>query len=447
MPSYQINMILVILEFPLAGQLIKYLLHAFENSFMLFENNSRQDGSFKLLGTALFAYMLIIILVITLAPFRYHVPQKLAIFWFWDVKEVLQNIFLFTPFGFLIHSIIGEKSRFYLAKVYLLGLALSSFIEFNQFFIYTRMTSLIDIAANSFGSLVGAFFYVQFKKRLSKASGKIILEIPLMNLLFLLIPLLWLSSLAIGKEVQRIWLILPLGLMGAILISEIYLNRIYSKTYFNRILFFLFFFAWFIISTFPALVEFPKTILAFCLICVAFIAVRFLLQKQKMASEQRFELRTLIKIVPLYCFYIIILNRWPIRSFDSNYSFSFVQPELFSTSDLDFIIRTIQLFSSFTIVGYTLYQYINRRKPRNITAKLIFSLLAISMIIEMPRGFNPSQVAVFTNIFFNFFWGLFGALIYILQLHYFKSIQNEKKEVQLELDFDTKSIVRRKRAS
>jgi len=414
---------------------------------MLKEYNDHNNNGFQLLGTALFAYMLIIILILTLAPFQYHMPDRLALFWFWDIKEVLQNISLFIPFGFLVHSIISKKQKFYLLKVFLFGVLVSTFIEFNQFFIYRRMTSFIDIAANASGAFFGALLYVSFKNRLAKASGKIILELPLMNLLFLLIPLLWLSSLAIGKEVQRILLIFPLGIMGAILISEIYLNRIYSKTYFNRSVFVLFFVGWFFVGTLPALLEFPKSILLFAIVIGLFVIIRFLFKKQKIASEKRFELKSVKMIAPVYFIYLIALNRWPLKSFEINYSFVFVQSELFSNSDLDFIIRTIQLFSSFTIVGYILYQYLNRTQPKHTVFKLILSLIVMAFIIEMPRGFHQSQVAAFTSIFFNFFWGLFGALIYILQLHYFKTLQTDQKEVQLELDFSTKSVVKCNRAS
>jgi glycopeptide antibiotics resistance protein len=411
------------------------------------QNNQQDNHSSSLLGTALFAYMMIIILVITLAPFRYHLPQKYGLIWFWNYKEVLQNVFLFMPFGFLLHTIFGKNSPYYLFKVLLAGMLLSVFVELNQIFIYRRMTSLIDVAANASGAFLGALFYIGLKKRLSNISGKIILEIPLMNLLFLLIPLLWLSGLAIGNEVQRVVLFLPLGLMGALLISDVFHNRAQNQNVINKALFVLLFLGWFITGSLPALLEFPKTILLFSAVLGMFVLLFIFVPKKKLQADTRFELRSLKKIVPVYFFYLILLNRWPIKLFSFNYDFAFVPPDLFSNSDLDFIIRTIQLFSSFTIVGYILYQYLNRAHPTHTVTKLIVSLLIIALVIELPRGFHPSQQAAFINVFFDFFWGLFGALIYILQLHYFKVLQAAQEEETLHLDFASKSVVKQKRAS
>jgi glycopeptide antibiotics resistance protein len=420
---------------------------ALENGTMQNIQNKQNRAGTNLFGTALFAYMMIIILVITLAPFRYHLPPKYGLIWFWNYKEVLQNVFLFMPFGFLIHTVIGKNNRHYLLVTFLLGALLSSFVEINQIFIYRRMTSLIDVAANATGAFLGALFYLGLKKRLSKISGKIILEIPLMNLLFLLIPLLWLSGLAIGKEMQRIVLFLPLGLMGTLLISDVFHNRAQNQNMRNKALFVLMFLGWFITGALPALLEFPKIILLFSAVLGATILLFIFIPKKKRRADTRFELRSLKKIVPVYFIYLILLNRWPIKSFSFNYDFAFVPPDLFSNSDLDYIIRTIQLFSSFTIVGYILYQYLNRAHPTQTVTKLIVSLLVIALVIELPRGFHPSQQAAFINVFFNFFWGLFGALIYILQLHYFKVLQAAQEEEPLRLDFISKSVVKQKRAS
>jgi glycopeptide antibiotics resistance protein len=411
-----------------------------ENTIMVFEHNHRSSGGFQLLGTALFSYMLIIVLIITLAPFRYHIPEAFRLFWIWDLKEILQNIALFLPFGFLIYSIINPTQKYYLFKVFLFGLSLSALIEFNQLFIVTRMASLLDIATNAFGAFLGGYLYIVFKKRFVKTSLRRILEIPLMSLLFLMIPLLWLSSMAIGNQLQRIWLIAPLGLIGAVIISDVYKNRIYSKSNYGRIIFTLFYFIWFISGTFPALLQFPLTIFFISFLIWTLGVMRFLLQKQNALPDRRFEIKSLKMIAPIFGFYLIFLNRWPLKSFDISYNFVFVQNELFSNSDLVFIIRMIQVFSSFTIVGYMLYQYLKRRHRHYTVQKFIILLLVIALITELPRGFYPGQDAVFANIFFDFFWGLFGALIYILQLHYFKAIQNEHNQIQLELDFSTKSV-------
>lgn len=411
----------------------------FENSGMQNSENPVLSQSYRLLGTALFTYMLIFVLMITLAPFSYHIPERLAVFWFWELKEMLQNVFLFVPFGFLLHSVINPSRKGYLHKVFWASLGLSTFIEFNQFYIYTRMTSLYDIFANTGGGVIGALFYNLIREKLNQLSGKMVLDMPLTNLLFLLVPLLWLSSLAIGNQLQRIWLLLPLGLIGLIIVADLFTNRIHPS-WINRLFTLLFYEAWFLSGAFPALIEYPKIVALMAFVCGIVLGVILLLYTPPKNGEQRFELSALKKIVPLYALYLIVLNRWPMRSFTFDYNFTFVPEGLFTNSDLDDIIRMIQLFSSFTIVGYVMYQYINRKHPRNSLLKLVFFLLVAAVFIEMPRGFNPSQQATLTYIFFDFFWGLFGSLIYILQLHYYKAIKNSNLEEKLKLDFDSKTV-------
>ena len=62
----------------------------------------------------------------------------------------------------------------------------------------------MDVVTNGFGAWLGALLFKLLEKIFA-------LELPLMNLVYLLIPLLWLNGLSLGGEIRRMELI---GLPG-----------------------------------------------------------------------------------------------------------------------------------------------------------------------------------------------------------------------------------------
>ncbi len=54
---------------------------------------------------SLLIYMTLMILLITLIPFRFHVPVKVEFIWSTSAKNLISNLLLFIPIGFLFrHS-------------------------------------------------------------------------------------------------------------------------------------------------------------------------------------------------------------------------------------------------------------------------------------------------------------------------------------------------------
>ena len=124
----------------------------------------------KILGAALLFYILLVVLAFTLAPFDYSFSGINRINGVLDLqfKDAIKNIILFIPIGFLLSSILTDKRKY--LKSFLFGVVFSSFIEFNQLFIYTRDPGFNDILTNSTGSLIGCIGYDLIKKNLRKNS-------------------------------------------------------------------------------------------------------------------------------------------------------------------------------------------------------------------------------------------------------------------------------------
>ena len=354
--------------------------------------------------------------------------NRITGFLYFEFKDSIKNIILFIPIGFLLSSIFNDKKKY--LKSFLFGLLFSSFIEFNQLFIPTRTPGFSDILTNSVGSLLGCIGYDIIKKNLQRKSKFLIhLSIPVMNIVIMLIPMLWLCSFAAGYETGRLWLLLLLGLMGAILVSEVFINRISDKMTIYMVYFIIMFIGWYMVGVFPSLIKYPKRLLGFAILLSIYIFFRMKFGS-KSGNDKRFELQTLKKVIPVFSIYILILSQWPLRLpiFDFHV---FILPKI--TIERHYfleIYRFIEYFATFTLIGYFISEYVNRYyNHHNKISRVIFWILTIAAILEILRGFHPLHAATLFHFVLAVIWGLFGSLIYVMQLYYFKMVlENESHE-------------------
>ena len=384
--------------------------------------------SSKILGTALLFYIVIVTLIFTLVPFNYHFSNLNRISGIFDMQLIdsIKNVILFIPAGFLLASIFTDRKKY--LKSFLFGLLFSSFIELNQIFIPSRNPGFNDVLTNSVGSLIGCFSYDYIKYNIQKRSAILVhLSIPIMNIVFMLIPALWLSSFAAGYDVNRLWLLFLLGIIGAILVSEVYVNRIYKNKMIYMLYFVVLLIGWYLVGVFPSLIKYPKRLLAITFALAVFSSIRMNLGT-KSKNDKRFELRTLKKVIPVFAFYVLILSQWPLKFPTTNFHFFlFPKVHLDQQSFLE-IYRFIEYFAAFAIVGYLISEYINRSKRSNHkTVRVIVWITLIAVFLEILRGFHPMHTATLTHFIIAFLWGIFGALIYIMQLYYFRMIIDDEK--------------------
>jgi glycopeptide antibiotics resistance protein len=108
------------------------------------------------LNYALLIYMCIIILIITLSPFNFKVPEKMRIFWILNFKDFIINIILFIPVGFLfaLTRRSGEDTIIVVPLVF--GVLFSLLIESAQQFLPDRFPQVSDIITNGIGAWLGA---------------------------------------------------------------------------------------------------------------------------------------------------------------------------------------------------------------------------------------------------------------------------------------------------
>jgi len=372
------------------------------------------------LSNALLMYMVGVVLLITLIPFQFHIPQKIPSIWEINLNDSITNVFLFLPLGFLFELSRRRHKDTLCVKALGFGILVSVVIEITQVFLLGRYTSVIDVMTNGAGAWVGALIFTLIKRNVNQTriAGVFALELPLMNLVYLLIPLIWLNGLSAGHEGSRVWLLVVLGLFGAIVLSSVYIHRLrYVERLSSSKLTFLAM-GWFFVAALPALAHFPlQSIL--CGIGVGII-VRLLtaFQKKTIQADLRFVLPTLKRLLPLYIFYLLLLALWPTTVAFGEWQRTVHLQELMFDERIVFIFRFVEYIAAFTLLGYIVAE-MRGRKQESVTKILVWIVvLSLSCVIGIVflKGHTPFSLLTIVEVALITGASLYGGIIYRLQL-------------------------------
>ncbi len=171
------------------------------------------------LFAALFGYMTLVILVLTLNPFYITFPAHVAFRWESSWSNLISNILLFFPIGFLYQLTTKRRGALWL------GAGMSLTIEFLQIFIPARTPSIIDILANTLGAGLGAYLSDLISRRMAITTGivnQLRLETPLMGTIYLFVPLLWIDTLNWNESTNHWILTTLISICGAIIFSDLF---------------------------------------------------------------------------------------------------------------------------------------------------------------------------------------------------------------------------------
>lgn len=307
---------------------------------------------------------------------------------------------------------------------------LSLIIESAQLYIPGRYTQPFDVIMNGAGAWLGALIFV-FLKGILKESRPVrifTLELPLINLVYLLIPLIWLSTLSTGNESNRLWLVLSLGLFGSGVLSSIYIYRFKEAGSFTPNKLSIFTFIWFMIASLPGLLNFPLKIIIFGITLGLITQITTRLPFKQRIDGNRFELPTLKVLLPLYVIYLLLLAVWPItlplNEWHNNTNFS----GLAFNERVSFIFRLIEFVAAFTLLGYIIAEMRSRRdEPSRKIFGLVFLIsFGYSMAIEIIKNHQSLSISDIPEMVLVMSASIYGALIYMLQRN---AIQGQKNSV------------------
>ncbi len=196
------------------------------------------------LGRAVLGYLVLVVLVVTLSPLEFRVPDGVHLtYWTPDGRwygafDCVANVALFAPLGFLYaltRAAVAPDAPRAVGRALLGGLLLSVAIETTQLFEPARFSSPVDVASNATGALLGAWLYVRLARRLradALVAGGLALELPVMGLVYVSLPLVTLAALTADGGPRwdaafppRPAALVALGLFGASLLGTVQRRR------------------------------------------------------------------------------------------------------------------------------------------------------------------------------------------------------------------------------
>lgn len=366
------------------------------------------------LSAALLGYFTLVILLLTLNPFYLRLPDEIHFTFRSGLTNLISNIILFLPLGFFYRLTTRRRGA------YILGFCLSLSIEVIQLFIPARTPSVVDIIANTLGAGLGAVIYnlLSINTPITKGMvGRLRLETPLMGLAYLMGPLLWANSLAFRSSSHHWVLTFMILLCIAIIFSELF------RHWWERVDYRIGLYAaittgvWCVLGLGPIL-RFSTQVRIICLGMVLLAGILTVIPRK--STERRFELTTLMRILPVFFLYLIALVLWspfrPITTWHMTTGFTNFPRE----TSLQVLNPRIEYLIAFTVLGYMLAEWCGRSELSLAQdfPRLFLSSLGIAFLLEIASGFQVGTGASLVRAGMVVIGASFGGMIYhLLRAH------------------------------
>lgn len=309
------------------------------------------------LGRAFLLYLVAVVTIVTLIPFDFTPPTGLHILWEGELPDAAANVVLFLPLGFLFRLTWPAPHDRRALRPLLFGTALSLALETAQLFLPTRFSSPVDVVTNGLGAWLGALAHDAVSRRLQLTgtlAGRLALELPLMGLVYLLVPLLWINALAGFARRGPPLSTLLIGLLGAIALGQVYRHRFGPAGTITPLRYAGIGGGWFVAGAFVLFIAKPFVIMAgTAAVMLVVLGWSGLLVS---AGERRYESDTLILLAPLFALYLLVLSGWPGWSLPSAARVANVGASPQATA----ILATLELLAAFTVLGYALAEFRGR---------------------------------------------------------------------------------------
>jgi hypothetical protein len=222
-----------------------------------------------------------------------------------------------------------------------------------------------------------------------RLAGQLALELPLMGLVYLLVPLLWLDGLAAGRSASRLLLAATLGLFGTMVLVSVWVHRLRPSGVLGPGRLGVAAAAWFLVAGLPGLLRRPEFLLAGVL-AVGLAAWGLAGSAALPSPERRFEVPTLRRVAPVFAVYLVLMATWPWGASGSpRFGIGFL--DLRDEPGPLPLVQLVEAIAAFTVLGYLLAEYRSRRDESLARAAAAASLgaLAVAAALELARAFHP----------------------------------------------------------
>ena len=302
--------------------------------------------------------------VITLAPFHFRGPEGRTGDGDWRFVRHHRQRPLVRSAGISLPLTRAGDDEPSAARVLILGLLLSAAIETTQLFERERFSSVIDVITNGAGAALGAVALRSTMRRIrsnARLVGRLSLEIPLMGLIYLLVPLLLVASLSAAMDPVRTVALIPLGLIGARLMGAVQQNHFGPSGLFGRATMGAVAAGWMVLGMFPVLLRHPIVGASSWDSSVWRRGTNRGRRRPSDGAERRFETDTLRSLAPYVAAYFIIVVFLPLAAATDVWHFGLGLTGAGNNLDQQ-QLRLLEPVASLTMLGYIIAEARGRRE-------------------------------------------------------------------------------------
>ncbi len=378
------------------------------------------------LARAVLAYLILMIAIVTLAPFRFASAPVHGFSAHWNIRDLVLNVVLFVPVGFVLQLGRPRGSAAAWVPALLAGAATSAIIELAQLFSPLRYPSLADLATNATGAAVGAMLAARATRTIAGAGTvrALALDLPLIGLVYLLVPVLWLGGLS-SSPAEALLLVLPVG-SAAWIIAAVQRSYVGRDAATRPLLQPAMAGALFVAVGFvPAMASAPLASLAAALVFTA-VALLHAMAPAWLTHERagdgsrarRFEAPTLRVALALVVLYVVLHALWPLDAPRTAWEGTLALLPFGMEPDDRSVFRVMAHASAFTVLGYGIAEHAGRAtlSLRHLAPRVLAWSAALAAPLEVLRGWRAGSIASASVCAISVTAALFGAWIFQLQL-------------------------------
>lgn len=366
---------------------------------------------------ALLGYTVVVVALLTLSPFRFAWPETWEISWWSDRGDAPANFLLFLPVGYFFRLALPRRYPRAILSAWLFGTGISVIFETVQWFLPSRVTSLFDVLGNGLGGAAGAILCNAVRRRLDRTLPAVLtLEHPLLNLVYLTLPLMWLAGVGIEATPARVWLLAPLGAVGALTLTGLWRYRLAGAAIPRPALAFAVL-GWFLFGAVAALPLAPHIVAQSAAAVFALTFMLLYVRGPVWRPRDRFEHKVLATLWPWYIAYLLMLVLWPHTGPFMAFDFALGYPEY--GFDRAFTIRIAEQMGALTLFGYLLAESCGRSEDAHRTqvVRNIAISAACALILEILHGFLAGDRASIARWLLGTMAAGFGVMLYMAQLN------------------------------
>jgi VanZ family protein len=376
------------------------------------------------LSYALLSYLVVLIAALSLLPFEFSTPSSVRFSAEFAPWSTIGSFAMFIPYGFLTRRARVGRIGSHFLTVALSASVLAVALETVRMFEPRCVVSVWHVVASMVGASIGAGLCARLHDDRYGASSTVyalLLQLPLMGLMYLLIPLLWATAASAHGDPHRLALTLCIGLMGASILGSIAkATRAYTP---NR--------PWWAVSaialvwvgtgTLPFVMvgwQYTLAIIGIVVVCAAWRG-RW---SAPMFQDRRYEVPALLAAAPFLVLYQIGAGIWPAEGFRTIPLVHLGLP--LTESGLTIALPLLEAGISATILGYIVAEFYGRREGSlraSLPTILGWASLMI-IVVETTRSFFGYEGASLVRAAMSLCTATYGAALYHLQRDHVKVV-------------------------